>query len=645
MTIYLPTIPASLLAGKRFTHASVYTSAILWMVLILLLIVCISASAGIIREKTPADVYQQVQFLTQDVLRLRQKNGITAPWPHIAVKSGRQPRHVYQKTLEILDKINRYRTNILKIGGISIPVFPGRDITPNEVFEMVVRLRQELALLVKNEQIKAINQTPLIRSAKNSGKITPNEVYAALSEVAIAIEQTLGIRSISPSDVYVRSVQVLQLSRFLRQSQNLPLTVKKPEKTNGKLPNHALQSVYELLNKIAVAEKNLWLKPVEVPPLAQRVIHPSDVYDAMGIALAELQRMQYRLGLERGFVKPPRKKGKTPDDVIQNTRWASALLPQFPLRQPLIQYDRQGLVKTPNHVYSLTSHILKELKRYRHFRGIHQLPERAAYIKGVQPEQVYENTLNIMAKINLLRKTHHMGAMAVPTYPLRRITPAEVFMLVLRLDDELGLIYSKDNFAGKSWLNSMDIQEYVDKTPSDVFYITQQISHLLDTLIGNNGFTTPNIYHQLVQIKQEVLIITAFFGEKIPATLWQDEAQRKDSKALMDTTSDTEIFHALQQLLALVYQMQKRAGIFQVRAQTINPGTIINATDVYNLLQDIKMQLIELKLTLGIEQIPPPLVTNTNAIDKRDIVRQIKNLQQALTLLLHQPLQSASKPE
>jgi hypothetical protein len=141
-------------------------------------------NAALIAEKTPSDVYVQVQLLSQDVRALRIKNKISTSWPEIAPEQGREPRHVFQKTLEILDKINRYRINVSYTGGITVPRFSGRDITPNEVYSVVIRLRQELALLVgQDNQFVSSMKAPTSYNVN----ITSDDVYAALSEISGSI--------------------------------------------------------------------------------------------------------------------------------------------------------------------------------------------------------------------------------------------------------------------------------------------------------------------------------------------------------------------------------------------------------------------------------------------------------------------------
>lgn len=199
----------------------------------------------------------------------------------------------------------------------------------------------------------------------------------------------------------------------------MPILTQPPERTTGKHPNHALAAVYKLLEKINLAERNLWIEPVELPQVPRQVINPGQIYDALQIVLAELQRIKYRLGVERYFLTPAVEVGKTPDDVIQNIAWATQLLPNFSLDQKLFQYNPQSLGKTPNHVFAVTEHILKELRRYRNIRGIHTIPHTVPYVSGLQPKHVFQKVLECKEDINRLRIQIHLGSAALPRHICR----------------------------------------------------------------------------------------------------------------------------------------------------------------------------------------------------------------------------------
>ncbi|MCP4700086.1 MAG: hypothetical protein GY862_25020 [Gammaproteobacteria bacterium] len=582
-------------------------------------------SAAVTAEKTPNDVYRQVLHLADDVRKLRKADDITSVWPHVEVEGGREPRHVFQKTLEILNKISHYRMNIDNTGRITVPRFPGRDITPNEVFSAVIRLRQELNLLVQNGQ--GVQEEPQKQEKQVVTKKTPSHIYAALAEVSIALGETLGLRGITPSEVYARSLQVIELAQFLRRSQSQPLNEPKPARTQGKLPNHALKSVYDLLRKIQRAERNLWMKPLKLPVQPRRVITPSDVYDAMGVAMAELQRIQFRLGLEREFPDPELQKGKTPDDVMQNTRWAAALLPEFKLGKPLQQYDRSALRKTPNQVFSITEHILQELKHYRRLRGIQIPPRKTRMIRGLRSQHVYGKALEIMEKVDVLRRRQNLAPVAVPSYPLRNITPTEVFDLVLRLDEELALLYDAIAMKPKPWATAADVGEYEDKQPSDVFLNMQRISHLLDTILGSEGFTPNDVYREVLIIKRNVQLIADSLGETIPAKIWSAPIFNFETKP-------HDVLAYAREVQDLIVMAKRRAGIFGGSDIVVPPGDTVTPIDMFNQVRLIETELTEFKVFLGISVIPeqPPVQEGKTLAH---VLNVMKGIAGALRTVLH----------
>jgi len=600
--------------------AKLSVNILAFAVLFLLLFFHLSAFASVEAEKSPNDVYRQVQFLTDDVRTLQKSNKINLPWPHVEIESGREARHVFQKGLEILGKINRYRINIIKTGGIAIPRFAGRDITPNEVYSLIVRLRQELAILVRGGN--AENKAEIVINK------TSNHVYTSLAEISIALGRTLGLRGITPSEVYTSSLQVLELVQFLRRSQNLPMNIPKPIRTKGRLPNHALKAVNVLLSKIKLSEQNLWMKQLKYQGVPRRVITLSDVYDAMCVVVAELRSIQFRLGLEREFPILKIHSGMTPDDVIQNTIWAAELLPQFELGRPLNQYDRSALKKTPNHVFFITKYILKKLRYYRRLRGIQVPPRKTRLIRNLKPQHVYGKALEVMEKINLLRRRQNLGAITVPRYPIRKITPLEVFDLSLRLDSELSIIYrqEEDEYI-KQWVMDVAVDEYENKQPSDVFLNMQQISNLMDTILGSEGFTPNDVYREALTVKLDLDIIARYLG---------GTTSKKNSDVLVINAGiePRDVFEYAKKLLDLMVIAKRRAGMFDVRNISVLAGENVTPSEVYNQVRLIETELTELKVFLGISTLPeliPPQKDKTPA----NVMNVLKNIEALLRSILH----------
>jgi len=540
-------------------------------------------------QKTANDVYHEALILEENVRLLRKKADVKSDWPNIEVKTGHQPRHVLQKAIEILDKINRYRKNIVKTGEIPVTHFVGRNITPNEVFLAVSRLRQEVLILHPTSRTKYKSEATYTNKSSN-------DVYAKLSEISAALDESLGLRGITPSEVFSRSQQVVDLARFLRQSQNLSMRVNEPQRTSRQLPNHALQSVHRLLKKVSTAEKNLWMKPIVVTEVPKRVISPGDVYDAMGVLLAELERIQYRLGLERYFPKPNAISGKTPDDVIYNTEMAALLLPEFSIDKPLQQYEKTSLVKDSNHVFSVTEHILGQLKKYKRQKGIKVKIKKVPLVSGVKPQHVYSKTLEVLDKINLYRIKISSGASVVPNYPLRKITPQEVFDLSLLVDDNLLKIYQNAGIKSSSWLIISTPKEYTDKTPSDVYNNVWKISNVLDSLLGLQSFTPNETFQKARELSDEIdIVYKALNGEKVSVV-------RNKKKRIEDRVEPKDVFRKSEKILGLILKAQRRAGMFDVDYISVPTEGVINPSDVYNQVRLIEAELTELKVFLGISK-------------------------------------------
>jgi len=109
---------------------------------ILLLFISGTTNATPHLDKTPQDTYRLTVTLADAVRALRQQQGVKVAWPAVVVKGHKGARHEYQKALEVLSKINRYRI-IHKLGPLATPYYPSREITPNEVYDLIQRLINE----------------------------------------------------------------------------------------------------------------------------------------------------------------------------------------------------------------------------------------------------------------------------------------------------------------------------------------------------------------------------------------------------------------------------------------------------------------------------------------------------------------------
>ena len=550
----------------------------------LLLYLIINTSLFATEQKTPSDVYAQAYLLKQKVIYLRQQANITDPCPVIGYQKGKEPRHVLQKALEVLSKINRYRINN-NFGQISIPNYPSRKITPSDVYVYTKRLNEEVSPFCDKKFLSTL------KVAKFSNK-TPSDVYQILWEVSLGFDKILGIGGFTPTDVYEQSQTIVAIAKFLRQSQGEYTEIKKFKVKKDLHPNHALNTSYELLNKIAKIQKKLWIKPTKVPSKVYKVTTPTHVYDSLQNIIAELQRLKTRLGLERYFEIKHTKDDKTPSDVVANLLYAKALLPSFSMKKPLNQYDKKLLKKTSNEVFGLSEDIIKKLTTIASYKGININIEQPKYIYELKPKHVYQKSIEAIEKAIKFKTKEGFFKSNIPDQPFRTITPSEVYEQVERLDFTVTLILQQNyNKNIKHYKYMFEKHKYSGKTPSDVYNNLWLISKILDQLIGTSY--TPNETFILAKnISRSIDTINKHF--QIKQSKYPIENITKNSKSPKDVFDES----------LKIYQTFKK---IQSRANIKDENVIIpkekntTPTTVYNALRIIIASLNEFMIEYNIQ--------------------------------------------
>ncbi len=535
--------------------------------------------------KTPSDVYSESLILKQMLERLRLENGLKEPLEEIELQRDKLPRHVLQKSIEVLRKVDKYR-EIHGMGAITVPPVPSRDITPQDVYKNVERLKEEVALLLVN---KADRKNFVYKQFYNK---TPSDVYRELWIISLGFDALLG-QGFTPTDVYAQTEQIVELIQFLRQSQREKKQVTLPALKANQHPNHALYKSVELIAKISKAEKKLWMHAVPIPKVEQKVISPTEVYDSLQTVIAELNRISRRLGLERDFaLKAPTGK-KTPADVVQNLEYAIALLPSFSFQRKLNQYPKASLVKTPNDVFALSEYILEKIEYIKIQKGIKTKAKETSYIYGLKPIHVYEKGIEDLEKVAKLKKFEGFKESEIPDSPTTKITPSEVYELILRLDDELGLLYHdslKKNPILDSYRELVLKKEYKKKTPSDAYDNLWKISYELDAML-NEEYTPNETYILAKKIQRDLVLMQNYFLGKT------EQLEEKKSKAKRPSDVFFKSLAILQKL-----EFIKERGNFKSAKITIPQDAIITPTSVYNALRLISATISEIDVHYEIPQ-------------------------------------------
>ena len=536
-------------------------------------------------EKSPSDVYSESILLKKIVIELRKQNGVYSELTKIPKQRDKLPRHVLQKTLEVLTKVNKYR-EIHRFGEITVPPVPPREITPQDVYNNVERLKVEVAYLLKDKSILSQKKFSL----KKFTNKTPSDVYRELWSISLAFDKMLG-QGFTPTDVFMQTEQIVEGIKFLRATQRENKNIEIPKLKTQQHPNHALYKSVDLIKKLSKIQKKLWMKPVPVPKIQHKVISPTEVYDSLQTVNAELNRISRRLGVEPSFRVKKIKDKKTPADVVQNLEYAIALLPDFNFDKQLNQYPRSSLLKTPNDVYALSEYILEKIKYVKIQKGIKVRAKSTSYLYGLKPIHVYEKGIENLEKIAKLKQLEGFRVSQTPSSATSKITPSEVYELILRLDDELGLIYG-DIFVDEGIVNSYRElafkKHYKKKTPSDAYDNLWKISYELDTIL-NEEYTPNETYLLATKIEANVLDMEKFFlGKKLSIEKYKFQSKRPEDVFL----KSLEILKELEFI--------KKRGNFKSAQITIPKDEIITPTSVYNALRIISATISEIEVYYGI---------------------------------------------
>ena len=547
-----------------------------------LLLFILSLTALFAEVKSPSDVYSESIVLKKILLELRQENGVSSPLKEVPLQKDKLPRHVLQKTLEVLTKVNKYR-EINGYGEITVPPVPPRDITPQDVYNNVERLKTEVAFLLKDKNILTQKKFQL---QKYINKM-PSDAYRELWIISLAFDPLLG-QGFTPTDVYQQTAQIVANIKFLRASQREHSEVPFPKIKENQHPNHALYKSVELIAKLSFIEKKLWIQPVPVPVVEQKIVSPIEVYDSLQTVNAELNRISRRLGLERIFPLQKTKESKTPSDVVQNLEYAIALLPSFSFEKGINQYPKSALLKSPNDVFALSEQILEKLKCIKAYKGINITSKMTHYIYGLKPIHVYVKGVEALEKMEKLKQLEGYRLSQTPTAPRLKITPSEVYELIVRLDDEVNLLYSKE-LKATSFVFSK--KQYIDKTPSDAYDNLWKISYELDSILNQDY--TPNETYVLAK---NIELDTINLSRKLLGKDFNIVTKKVESK------KPSDVFALSINVLDSLQNIKDRGNLKSVKT-AIPKDKVLTPTSVYNALRIISATISELNIYYGVNQI------------------------------------------
>ena len=274
------------------------------------------------QEVTASEVYAQVQRIHDEVLILKRHFKITAEIKAPVLRATLTPGHTWQKTYEVL-----YKLNILRekhgLPMIAVPSRSPRLSVPRfYVYEQALRVLSELAIFKFWLDIQEV--APPLQSF--TGKV-PTDAYNLANQVSYELD-LLNDLSFTPSHVFSQAMRISEDVLAILENLNIADNTIPPPKNKGVKPLGSYEAGLALLVEVIRIKGLAGLPSIDLNALQpQGTITPGEVFGLNGIILAELQPIKAQLEMFRSFTPTAEHyENKMPADVQQILGWSTRRL-------------------------------------------------------------------------------------------------------------------------------------------------------------------------------------------------------------------------------------------------------------------------------------------------------------------------------
>jgi hypothetical protein len=271
------------------------------------------------KEITPSDVYSQVDLIGQEVHFLLKHYGIAHNHDEIVnsvnIKTELLPRNVWQKTYEILLKINILR-NHHKLPTIEpVAMTPVLHLNPNLVYEQTQRILTELKIFETRMALEAPRTTLVSFTNKK-----PSDVFKGLSHLSMAFDEITGVKSLNEM-IFGENMRIydditLILDRLKIDDQTIPAT-RNPSSTIESLQVISLKT----LEKIRQLQISSGINFIDFESFRKQNPTSSDILTTTEMIIAELQTIKAYLGITKITPAALTYNMKTPIEIEQIMSW------------------------------------------------------------------------------------------------------------------------------------------------------------------------------------------------------------------------------------------------------------------------------------------------------------------------------------
>jgi len=284
--------------------------------LILVSLISIVSAKNII---TPNEVFSQVILIQDEVHSLLKhykiKHDHTKIMSRDTVRIPLKPRNVWQKTYEIMVKINmlREKHNLPKIQPINMS--PVAHLNPDLVYEQTQRVLTELRIYKTRHNIKHIKY--ISKRFKNK---TPLDVFNALTVISLTLDE-LNKNKVTPSYVFGENMRVFDDISLILDTLNITDKTIPAKKNLLSTPNDTAHTALNILETIKQLQVLSGIEFVDFSYFDKKLYTPSDVFSLTQMIIAELQTVKAYLHIPDITPAASTYTGKSPAEVDQLMSW------------------------------------------------------------------------------------------------------------------------------------------------------------------------------------------------------------------------------------------------------------------------------------------------------------------------------------
>lgn len=264
-------------------------------------------------EISPSLSYAQAVQIEKEIALMKRHYKIAAQNPVMPIDAELKPRHAWQNGYMILIKLNMFRRKHGLSGLSPVELEPALELQPLATWSQTQRILTEIRIVKMHLGIPGgISPATPVQGKRLI------DVFNKLNQISHDMDALNG-EAISPSYVYAEALRLNEdINDVMRQTATTDTSVP-PARTPEVTPADSLQAAFGLMEEIQRIQRKLGIEITDFSPFnKQDKIVPADVFNMIGMCLAEIQPIKVQLSMKHKLTPAAEfHKGKIPADVVQ----------------------------------------------------------------------------------------------------------------------------------------------------------------------------------------------------------------------------------------------------------------------------------------------------------------------------------------